>query len=232
MSRDTPLRALADRLGWSAHPDIGLLEQAMVHASVGDGAPGKVNNERLEFLGDRVLGLLATEALYIDFPKAREGQLAQRLNALVAKAPCARVARRFDLGSLLILSKGEEATGGRDKESILADAMEAVMAACFLGGGLAVAREAFARGWAEEMAGAPRALLDPKNTLQEWAHRNGRGEPVYSVMSREGPDHAPVFRIKVTIKGKSAEAVAGAKQEAERLAAARLLETVGIPDAP
>lgn len=232
MSRESPLRELADRLGWKSQPDLALLEQALVHSSVGDGAPTKLNNERLEFLGDRVLGLLATERLFRDFPKAKEGQLAQRLNALVAKAPCARVARRFELGPLLILSKGEVATGGRDKESILADAMEAVIAACFLGGGLEIAREAFTRGWAEEMSAAKKAVLDPKNTLQEWAHRNGRGEPVYSVVSREGPDHAPIFRVKVSILGKSAEAIAGAKQEAERLAAVRLLETVGIPDAP
>ncbi len=206
--------------------DPRLLTRALTHASAGDGGKRRADNERLEFLGDRVLGLLAAEALYARFVDAREGALAKRLNALVNKAACARAARRAGLGPALILSKGEENAGGRDKDAILADACEAVMAALYLDGGLPAARAFFERHWAEELDAVHAAGVDPKTALQEWALAALKVQPVYALVARDGPDHAPRFVARAEVAGRAAEGQGGSKQEAERAAAARLLETI------
>lgn len=231
-ARAAAAQALAERLG---HPfaDPARLERALTHASVGDGARrGVRDNERLEFLGDRVLGLLVAERLLGDDPAATEGDVAPRLNALVSREACAAVARRLELGPALRLSGGETRTGGRDKTSILAGAMEAVMAAVYEDGGLDAARAVFARVWPPEfgrLAAAPRPK-DSKTELQEWALARGRPLPAYSVAGREGPEHQPVFTVVVAVEG--AEPVSGqggSRQAAEKAAARAWLDRESLP---
>jgi ribonuclease III len=208
--------------------DWALIERALTHASFGDGHKTSSHNERLEFLGDRVLGLIAAEHLHGAFRDAKEGGLANRLNAMVNKAACARAARRAGLGALLRMSKAEETVGGRDKEGILADACEAVFAALYLDAGLPAARAFFQDRWAEELSGLSVAPRDPKTLLQEWAHGAGKAEPRYAIVAREGPAHAPRFTVEVRVSDLSAQGAAGAKQEAERDAARALLNALGL----
>ncbi|MDG2528644.1 ribonuclease III [Caulobacter endophyticus] len=209
--------------------DRELLERALTHASVGDGAKAKVrDNEVLEFIGDRVLGLLAAEALSERFPKAKEGELAPRLNALVSRETCARVAKGADLGPALRLSASSSKIGGRETESILAGACEALMAALYQDGGLELARRVFLDLWSEEFdragQGRPR---DPKTALQEWAQSKGRPLPSYRVLDRTGPDHAPEFTVEVSVKDVDPAIAKGkSRQEAEKAAAKALLERV------
>ena len=228
MSKSTNVRALAvealqARLGHS-FADPALLEEALTHSSVGDGAKSARDNERLEFLGDRVLGLLAAEYLTAFDPEAREGDLAPRLNALVSRATCARVARRMELGAALRLSGAETKGGGRDKDSILAGGCEAIMAALYRDGGLAAARAAFEAFWAEEVGNLTTARpKDPKTRLQEWAQGRGRPLPIYAVVGREGPEHAPVFTVEVSVTGMApAEGRGSSRQAAEKAAAEAL----------
>jgi ribonuclease-3 len=222
--RAAAVGALKARLG-HAFRDDGLLERALTHASVGGGG-GKVrDNEVLEFIGDRVIGLLAAEKLAATDPKAAEGDLAPRLNALVSREACARVARAAGVGPALRLAPSETKTGGRDKDSILAGACEAVMAAIYQDGGLEAARAVFLDLWSELFAevGAPRPR-DPKTALQEWAQGRGKPLPAYAVTERRGPDHAPTFTVAVEVKGLAPAAAQGrSRQEAEKAAAAALL---------
>lgn len=223
-ARAAAVDALKARLG-HAFRDDGLLERALTHASVGGGG-GKVrDNEVLEFIGDRVIGLLAAEKLAAMDPKAAEGDLAPRLNALVSREACARVARAAGLAPALRLAPSETKTGGRDKDSILAGACEAVMAAVYQDGGLDAARTVFLDLWAElfDEAMTPR-LRDPKTALQEWAQGRGKPLPAYAVTARSGPDHAPTFTVAVEVKGVAPIAAQGrSRQEAEKAAAAALL---------
>ena len=182
----------------------------------------------LEFIGDRVLGLLAAEALAERFPKAKEGELAPRLNALVSRETCARVAKVADLGPALRLSASSSKIGGRETESILAGACEALMAALYQDGGLELARKVFLDLWSEEFdragQGRPR---DPKTALQEWAQSKGRPLPSYRVLDRTGPDHAPEFTVEVSVKDVDPAIAKGkSRQEAEKAAAKALLERV------
>jgi ribonuclease-3 len=222
--RAAAVAGLQARLGHDfAEP--GLLERALTHASVGDGGRGAGrDNERLEFLGDRVLGLLTAERLIEMDPKASEGDMAPRLNALVSRQTCARVARRMDIGPALRLSGSETRSGGRDKDSILAGAVEAVFAALYLDGGLGAVRPVFLGYWAEEFdaLGAPRPR-DPKTALQEMAQGAGKPLPAYTVVSREGPDHAPTFTVEVSVDGLSPATAQGASRQAAEKAAAQAL---------
>ena len=171
--REPAVAALQTRLGWSFR-DPALLERALTHGSVGDRAPRASNNERLEFLGDRVLGLIIAERLYDDAPLAPEGELAIRLNALVSRTACARVARRAGFGPALRLGGSESNAGGRDKDVILADACEAVLAAVYKDGGLGAARAAVEALWGADISEFdPATLKDVKTRLQEWAHARG-----------------------------------------------------------
>lgn len=202
-----------------------LLDRALTHSSVGEGARAIRHNERLEFLGDRVLNLLAAERLLEMDETAREGEMSPKLAALVNGKACARVARRIGLPEALRLSPGESKTGGREKDTILGDACEALMAAVFLDGGLDAARDFFVRAWAEEFeaAGKTRAK-EPKTELQEWAQGKGAPLPAYRVVSREGPDHAPFFTVEVTVEGVPPEQGQGrSRQEAEKAAALAML---------
>lgn len=223
-ARAAAVEALERRLGRPFH-DRALLEQALTHASVGDGARDTRHNEVLEFIGDRVIGLLAAEWLAAAYPKAREGDLAPRLNALVSREACAKVARGADMGAALRLSGSETKTGGRDKDSILAGACEAVMAAIYQDGGLDAARTAFVDLWAE-LLDDPLAVhrRDPKTALQEWAQGQGKPLPRYEVSRRSGPDHRPVFTVAVVVEGLDPmEGQGGSRQDAEKAAAAALL---------
>lgn len=217
------LAALEARIG-HVFGNRALLTQALTHSSFDDGRDRNGDNQRLEFLGDRVLGLFAAERLCERFEAAREGGLAPRLNELVSRKTCARVARQMELGPALRLGKSEFRAGGADKESILGDACEALIAAIYLDAGVDVARAFFDRWWAEELAAVTAKPKDPKSALQEWAARKGLGQPAYVLSERGGPDHRPVFRVTVTL-GPLAPATGegGSKQEAERAAAGALL---------
>ena len=212
-----------------AFVDRGLLDRALTHASAGGGGGRIRDNEILEFIGDRVIGLLAAERLAQLFPQSPEGDLAPRLNALVSRETCAMVARRINLGPALRLSGSETKTGGRDKVSILAGACEAVMAAIYQDGGLEAARAAFQRLWAPafEEAGTEKPR-DAKTALQEWAQGQGRPLPAYAVTGRTGPDHQPTFTVQVEVEGLAPAAGEGrSRQEAEKAAATSMLQRDG-----
>lgn len=224
--------AVADlerRLG-HAFSDRALLERALTHASVGEGGKPVPDNERLEFLGDRVLGLLVADRLFRDFPEADEGRLSNRLHGLVDKSACARVGHRLNLGAALRLSPGEAKSGGRRKDGLVANAVEAVLAAVWLDGGVEAASAVFHRIWAEELiAPAAPGLNNPKSALQEWAQSLGRPLPVYRVTGRAGSDHAPVFTVEVGVEGVELLTAQGrSRQEAEKAAAAALLKREGV----
>lgn len=227
-SRAAAIAALERRLGL-VFGDQELLERALTHSSVGDGAKRVSDNERLEFVGDRVLGLLAAERLAELYPKSTEGDLAPRLNALVSRKACAVVARNLDLGAALRLSSAETKAGGRDKDSILAGACEALMAALYHEGGLSAARRFFLEQWADQIQdlGLPRPQ-DPKTALQEWAQGRGKPLPVYAVVERKGPDHAPIFTVEALVQGlMPARAEGRSRQDAEKAAAQALLQREG-----
>ncbi len=179
----------------------------------------------LEFIGDRVIGLLAAERLAELYPKSSEGELTPRLHALVSRAACAKVARAVDMGPALRLSPSETKGGGRDRRSILAGACEAVMAAIYHDGGLEAARRVFLDLWSELLVGVDTSgSRDPKTILQEWAQARGKPLPAYAVTGRSGPDHAPTFTVAVEVAGLAPVTAQGrSRQEAEKAAAAQLL---------
>lgn len=216
------LSAFMDRLGHRfATPE--LLVRALTHSSLG--SVTRPDNQRLEFLGDRVLGLSMAEALFHADGRASEGQLAPRFNALVRKETCAAVARDIDLGAVLKLGRSEMMSGGRRKEALLGDAMEAVIAAVYLDAGFEVARALVLRLWAGRIKSVDSDARDPKTALQEWAQARGLPPPRYETLGRDGPDHAPQFRIAVVLaSGETEEAQAGSKRNAEQAAAKALLE--------
>ncbi|GGG92692.1 MAG TPA: ribonuclease III [Oceanicaulis sp.] len=218
------IKRLEDAIGYQFSDPV-LLETALTHASHGDGRRRTDSNERMEFLGDRVLGLLVSEQLYAMFEGLSEGGLAHRLNALVNKGACARVARSIGLGDALLLSPGEDRLGGRDKESILGDACEALIGAIYLDGGLSAARAFFASAWEKELAQLKRQTKDAKSHLQEWAARKRLAAPAYETLSRKGPDHRPHFTVEVRIDGlEPAIGEGNTKQAAQRAAAEAMLK--------
>jgi ribonuclease-3 len=227
-ARHDAVAALEQRLG-HVFKDRELLDRALTHSSAGDGRRVK-DNERLEFLGDRVLGLLAAERLTRAYPSAKEGELSPRLHTLVNRDACARVARDLGVGAAMRLSPGETRTGGRDKDTVLGDAMEAIVAAVYLDAGLDAARDLFDRLWADALARVddPRAR-DVKSALQVWAQGQGKPLPAYTVVSRKGPDHAPRFIVEVTVQGvQPAQAEGRSRQDAEKAAATALLRREGL----
>jgi ribonuclease-3 len=208
----------------------GLLEMALTHASMRGGKRAQNDNERLEFMGDRVLGLAIAELLSEQFPDASEGELARRYNRLVRGETCAKIARALSLGKHLILSESEAGSGGRAKNTILADGMEALLGAIFLDAGFDTARTAVRRLWtspSEELQTTARP--DAKSALQEWAQGQGLALPQYVEIARKGPDHAPRFTSEVRISGKPPARGEGAsKRAAEQAAAKALLEQEGV----
>jgi ribonuclease III len=226
-ARALAVEALKGKLG-HAFADPSRLERALTHRSAGDGAADIADNERLEFLGDRVLGLVIAEALMRADPLAAEGDLAARLNALVSREACAQVARSLDLGPALRLSGGETRTGGRDKGSILAGAMEAVIAAVYEDGGLEAARALIEAVWPADAAAVETRPKDPKTRLQEWAQGRGLPLPRYVVVDRRGSDHAPLFTIEALVQGfMPARAEGGSRKDAEKAAARAMLDREG-----
>jgi len=222
---DRRIAAIADletRLGYSFN-DRALLERALTHSSVGNGAP---DNERLEFLGDRVLALVMAETLLVRDPAAEAGPLSKRLHVLVSRDACAEVGRELGVGPALRLPGGETRRGAREQARFLADACEALIGAVYLDGGFDAARGRVLLLWAEQLDSPhDERTANPKSRLQEWAAASGRGAPSYSLVSRTGPDHAPVFTVAAAIDGASpAQASAGSRQAAEKAAALALLE--------
>ena len=225
MAVSEALQAFAARLGHDfAAPE--LLIEAVTHGSASN--PARANNQRLEFLGDRVLGLVMAEALLDADPDAPEGQLAPRFNALVRKETCAQVAREIGLGEVQRLGRSEMMSGGRRKDALLCDAMEAVIAAVYTDAGFQAARDLVVRLWGDRIARVESDARDAKTALQEWAQGQGKAPPAYIEVGREGPDHAPVFTIEARLEdGRSARAEAGSKRQAEQAAARALLKDVG-----
>jgi ribonuclease-3 len=219
------LDALEQRLG-HRFSDPELLKRALTHAS----ADAIRSNERLEFLGDRVLGLIVAEKLHALYPEDAEGALALKFNALARGAACARAAEAAELAEHVILAQSERASGGKGKPAILSGACEAVIAALYLDGGMAAARAFVERYWTDMFAELGADMRDAKTRLQEWAQGQDRkdmgrsGAPVYNLIAREGPDHAPRFIVEVCVAGLPPErGEGGSKREAEQDAAAKLL---------
>lgn len=224
MKLSAELSAFSKRLGYSfARPET--LIRAVTHSSIV--SPHRDDNQRLEFLGDRVLGLVMAEALLQADPSAPEGLLAPRYNALVRRETCADVARQIDLGAVLKLGRSEMKSGGRRKEALLADAMEAVIAAIYQDGGFDAARAAILRLWGKRIHNVAADARDAKTALQEWAQARGEVPPQYVEIARTGPDHQPEFTIEVRLaSGLSERATAGSKRHAEQAAATALLKKV------
>ena len=208
-----------------AKPEI--LVRALTHPSAATAA--RPDNQRLEFLGDRVLGLAIAEALLKSYPQESEGNLAPRLNALVQRDTLAEIAAEIGLGDALHLGRSESLGGGRRKKAILADAMEAVIAALYLDGGPEVARRFVLGLWRERIEAPDTAPVDAKSLLQQWAQGRGQTPPDYVEIGRDGPDHAPRFTIEARLdSGECARGEAASKRQAEQAAAAALLAHLGI----
>jgi ribonuclease-3 len=216
------LKALEGRIGYQfQRPE--LLLRAVTHSSMSSAT--RDDNQRLEFLGDRVLGLVMAEALLARDAKATEGQLAPRYNALVRKEACADVARQIALGDVLKLGRSEMISGGRRKLALLGDAMEALIAAVYLDAGFDPARALILRLWGERIGAVDDDARDAKTALQEWAQARGLPPPKYVELKRSGPDHAPIFTMAAQLEtGDSESATAGSKRQAEQAAAKALLD--------
>ncbi len=228
MLRPRKFKDLEKKIG-HRFKDPDLLERALTHASVRGGKTDRGDNERLEFIGDRVLGLAIAEVLNGQHPEATEGELARRYNRLVRGEACAKVSRSIGLGEHLILSESEADSGGREKTTILADAVEAVLGAVFLDGGFDKARNVVRKLWHEQSDNPPDLTVDAKSELQEWAQGQGLALPKYSVVSRKGPDHAPHFTAEVMISGTApAQGEGASKRIAEQEAASALLKREGV----
>ena len=218
------LSVLEESMGY-VFKDKELALRSLTHSSYGDGRRKTPDYERLEFLGDRVLGLMTAEKLY-DLSTEKEGALARRLNALVRKETCARIARRLGIGEALLISPSEEKQGGREKTSILGDACESIMGAIYIDGGFSAAQTFFDTHWKEDIdAVTGKSMKDPKTALQEKASIANKTLPIYTILERSGPDHKPLFVIEVTVEGiGSAKGTGKSKKDAERYAATHLLE--------
>ncbi|TLP61483.1 ribonuclease III [Parasedimentitalea maritima] len=221
MKLSKEMRAFQERIGHQfARPE--LLVRALTHASIS--SPTRSDNQRLEFLGDRVLGLVMATALLEDDKSASEGQLAPRFNAMVRKEACADVAREIELGEVLKLGRSEMMSGGRRKLALLGDAMEAVIAAVYKDAGFEAAQAMILRLWASRINDVEVDARDSKTSLQELVQAKGQKPPSYVLVSRTGPDHQPVFTISVRLDdGAEAQATAGSKRQAEQAAATALL---------
>ena len=207
------------RLGHRA-TDLGLFERALTHSSVGPD-----NYERLEFLGDRVLGLIIARELFDRYPKEPEGKLSRRYNALVARETCAEIGRDLGLPALIRLGKQARDDGANQSDNVVGDVVEALIGALLLDGGFEAAGDFVRSAWAPYLEGQGRAPHHPKSALQELAAARGSKPPEYELVSQTGAHHAPLFTIRVSIpKLGEATAEGSSKQEAETAAAAALLK--------
>lgn len=220
------LDELSRALGHSfARPE--LLREALTHPSINPENRGgaRFGYERLEFLGDRVLGLVVAQWLLELYPAEAEGPLARRHTALVRRETLSTVAAGLDLGRYLLLSSGEDLAGGRDNPAILADACEAVIGALYLDGGLPAAERFIRRAFASVRRQDVAPPQDPKTALQEWAQARGKALPRYETVSRRGPDHDPVFEVRVVVEGLAPVVGSGSsKRIAAKEAAALMLQ--------
>jgi ribonuclease-3 len=223
---DPAAREWLEAQGFAVTDEAPWLE-ALTHGSFNGSGAEAADYQRLEFLGDRVLGLSVAAWLF-RAGDAPEGKLSQRLNALVSGTTCARIARTIGMPAHIRLGKQARDDGGADSDKILGDVMEALIGACFIQHGFDTARDQIYRLWAEELEGDVGKAKHPKSALQEWAAGNRRSGPVYEVTSRSGPDHAARFTVRVSVRNVGeAEATASSKGEAERLAAKAFLEEFG-----
>jgi ribonuclease-3 len=224
MSRPRAHDRLEARLGYR-FADKDLLERALTHSSaVAPSRRLERSYQRLEFLGDRVLGLVVADMLYRRLPRANEGELSRALNALVRKETCAAIARDLELGDELVLGDSEARTGGARKDAILGDVAEALIGAVYCDGGLGRAFEVVERLFEDYVALAGTERADAKTTLQEWAQGRGLEPPLYAEVERKGPDHAPEFTIAVRLDGYAEVFASGpSKKLAEHRAAEMFL---------
>lgn len=225
---DAPLALsiFQDRLGYH-FKDMNYLAHALTHASAGL----EDNYERLEFLGDRVLGLVIAEILYRCFPYENEGNLARRHSALACTETLALIAQNLQIPEIVKLSKAEKTSGGSQQANLLADCMEAVIGAIFLDGGYVYCQEVITALWGDKIYTIKQPPVDPKTALQEWAQARKLAPPVYEIAGRSGPDHAPVFKISVSLQGYAAVTAEGAsKRIAEKRAAQLLMELIATAD--
>jgi ribonuclease-3 len=226
MARHADLAALEARIG-HRFSDETLIAEALTHVSAASGQK-RATYQRLEFLGDRVLGLVVSEMLYDAFPSAGEGELSRRLAALVRKESCAEVALEWGVQAHIRLGESEKAAGAT-KTAILGDVCESIIGAVFLDGGYLAARNVVTHAFEGWMRSPHRPLRDAKTALQEWAQARGLPTPLYRELSRRGPDHAPEFTIAVEVAGfPRAEAIGGSKRLAEQAAAETFITREGI----
>jgi ribonuclease III len=213
--------------------DATMLEVALTHISALKGARNRAGSyQRLEFLGDHVLGLITSDMLYRAFPKADEGELSRRLADLVRKETCAEIARNIDLGAAIRVGSSEHNAGARARPAILADVCEALIGAVYLDGGYKAAEELVDRLWQERLRATAQPLRDPKTVLQEWAQARGLPTPAYREVARSGPDHNPEFRVAVQLPALApAEGQGRSKRAAEQAAAAAMLAREGVEPA-
>jgi ribonuclease III len=223
------LDELETRIG-HVFADKAILERALTHISAASPKQGRGGSyQRLEFLGDHVLGLAVSDMLYRAFPKADEGELSRRLADLVRRDTCAEVARAIDLGAALKLGNSESNAGGRKRTATLADVCEALIGAVFIDGGYKAASEVISRLWEQRMLVPARPLRDSKTILQEWAQARGLPTPAYREVERKGPDHNPEFRVTVELPNRApAEGTGRSKRGAEQAAAAAMLTREGV----
>jgi ribonuclease-3 len=223
------LKKLQDRIGYKFR-DRSILYEALTHASVAHGQKGFANYERLEFLGDRVLGLAIAEHLFQAYPDSPEGKLAIRFNCLVKKETCARVADDIGLGPYIKLGESEALAGGRRKDTILADACEALLGAIYVDGGWEPVKAIIETHWAPRLAAIPDVLVDAKTALQEWVQSRGEKKlPRYIKVASTGPDHAPVFVYEVRVDGlEAAQGKGSSRKTAEQAAAMAMLVREGV----
>ncbi len=226
--RKTAFKDLAARIGHD-FSNPALLKLALTHSSARASTRPDEDNERLEFLGDCVLGLAVAELLTDAFPKAPEGELALWFNQLVRAETCAEIAQSWDLGDLILMSGGEAGSGGRRKKTILANTCEAVLGAVFADSGYEAAKRVVRAFWEPQLGVIDLAAPDAKSVLQEWAQGRRLPLPRYLEVAREGPDHAPRFTAEVQIEGVAPERGQGAnKREAEQAAALAVLLREGV----
>ena len=221
--------SLEERIGYR-FADPTLLDSALSHISSLKGARNRAGSyQRLEFLGDHVLGLVISDMLFRAFPRADEGELSRRLADLVRKETCAEIARAIDLGAAIRLGASEANAGARTRLAILADVCEALIGAVYLDGGFAAAEALIGRLWQVRMKTKAEPLRDPKTVLQEWAQGRGLPTPAYREIARSGPDHDPQFRVAVQLPHLApAEGSGRSKRAAEQAAAAAMMKREGV----
>ena len=224
MKLSSDLKNFCTRLGYQ-FDNVHLLIEALTHPSLSSST--RPDNQRLEFLGDRVLGLAIAEILLTRDKEASEGKIAPRFNSLVRKETCASIAESLDLGPVIRLGRSEMLSGGRSKQAILGDAMEAILAAVYLDSNFETTKVLIDRLWKAHVQQAKEDARDAKTALQEWAQSLKYATPIYRELSRSGPDHGPIFTIEVRIdSGETAIASSSSKQNAQQAAAKALLEKV------